>query len=269
MGFCLAFLLQNYVRAQTDVSLDKKPGDNSKATLQSEKSQQDIKEQNKAQKSDPDPDPSDDLEPLDFTPLGRSGQQTAGESRGSCPYASVPLSVVAPKSNVSLTAKSHPKFWFYLPYDQSKISRLEFSIVDEVYNETTRIELPVPQDKSYIVAALPENKPGLIVNSPYKWHLKVYCNIGNKKGVPTFVSGTLVRRKVATNPDTTQDFGSSNKNIQELMDQDLWIDAVHVLLEKDYINKTSKTKLWQSLLSSSEINLMLPDPQNINNVQVP
>ena len=56
---------------------------------------------------------TDTEEPLDFSSLGRSGQQTAGESRGNCPPSEIPLTAIAPKSNDSKTITSHPKWWFY------------------------------------------------------------------------------------------------------------------------------------------------------------
>lgn len=62
-------------------------------------------------------------EPLDFSSSGRSGQQTAGESRGSCPQTNFPLSAIAPKSNESKTRETHPRWWFFLPYESSKISQ--------------------------------------------------------------------------------------------------------------------------------------------------
>jgi len=266
LGVVTACFLQQYAEAQTNVNIDKNLDIKSQKTLRSETPEQEINKQNTTEKNQPALDQPEDEEPLDFTSLGRSGQQTAGESRGSCSYTSVPLTAIAPKSNVSLTTKSHPQLWFYLPYDQSQISKLEFSIVDEVDNEITRLNLPVPQNKSYIAATLPKNKPGLTVNSTYKWHLKVYCGIGKKTVVPTYVSGALVRR-VSTNSNSTKSSYASNHNIQELINQDLWIDAVHVLLGKNYHSKASKITVWQNLLRSSEINLTLPSLQN-SNVQI-
>ena len=63
-------------------------------------------------------------EPLDFSSLGRSGQQTAGDSRGSCVGHEIPLTAIAPKSNESQTRASHPRWWFYLPDEKSQISKV-------------------------------------------------------------------------------------------------------------------------------------------------
>ena len=57
---------------------------------------------------------------------------------------------------------------------------------------------------------------------------------------------------------------TSNNNIQDLMDKNLWIDAIHALLDENYNSKASKASVWKSLIHSSEINLQLPDPQNTN-----
>lgn len=261
LSLVVACSLQQYSQAQTIVDVENKQEIDSQVNLLSENPKQNLTGQKKAEKNLQNSTQEENEEPLDFTSLGRSGEQTAGEHRGSCPLVNVPLTVIAPKSNVSLTTKSHPQFWFYLPYDQSKISRLEFSIVDKLDNDVTRFDLSVPQDNSYISAALPESEPGLVVDNPYKWHLKVYCNIG-KRTVPTYVSGALVR--VVTNPSQAKSLGSSHKSIQELIDQNLWIDAVHLLFGKNYSGEDAKMTIWNSILGSSEINLQLPDPHNTN-----
>lgn len=258
LSIVFVFGLQQYSAAQTNTDRERQSESKSQNNPQSATPQQEIDELKQTEQNQPDAAQVDQKEPFDFTSLGRSGQQTAGEHRGSCPSVGIPLTVIAPKSNVSLTTKSHPQFWFYLPYDRSKISRLEFSIIDKSDNDVTRFDLEVPQDSSYISAVLPKSEPGLTVNTPYKWHLKAYCNIG-KRTVPKYVSGALVR--IATNSSQAKSLGSSHNNIQELIDQDLWIDAVHILFDNNYTGDTSKTTAWKNLLRSKEINLQLPNPQ--------
>ncbi len=258
-----AGFLQQPSQAQTVVEVEKKVVSDSKINLTSETSNQEDNDQNTAGKKQPDLVQEEETEePLDFTSLGRSGQQTAGESRGSCPYVRTPLTAIAPKSNLSLTTKSHPRFWFYIPYSQSKISKLEFSIVDQSGEDITRYNLSVPQGNSYVSAVLPKTKPDLAINSPYKWHLKVYCDNGKKIASPTFVSGVLVRVKENSNDSKSLKF--STYNVQKLIDHDLWIDAVNVVLEKDFReDNDNKQMVWQDLLGSSTINLKLPEPQGI------
>jgi len=263
LGIVISGFFQTSTKAHPDVEVDSKLIIDSQTTLRSTNSKQETNKQNTVRKKQADSVQAEDKEPLDFTSLGRSGQQTAGESRGSCPYVDTPLTVIAPKSNLSLTTKSHPRLWFYLPYIHSKISKLEFSIVDQSGNDVTRYDLSVPENNSYISAVLPKLKPSLAFNSPYTWHLKVYCDIGKKTlAPPIFVSGALVR--IANNSNDAKSLKFSVDNVQSLIDKDLWIDAVNILFDKNCREENGHKKIvWQDLLDSSAINLELPDPQSI------
>ncbi|MGK7895213.1 MAG: DUF928 domain-containing protein, partial [Xenococcus sp. (in: cyanobacteria)] len=58
--------------------------------------------------------PETEEEPLDFSDTGRSGQQTAGETRsGQCGDVSIPLTALVPSSNSGKTIATHPQLWFY------------------------------------------------------------------------------------------------------------------------------------------------------------
>jgi hypothetical protein len=202
-------------------------------------------------------------EPLDFSSSGRSGQQTAGESRGSCPQVNVPLTAIAPKSNVSKTITSHPRWWFFLPYQSSQISHMEFVLQDEARNDLVRNTISVPETLPYLSTTIPSTHPGIKPNRWYRWYLKVYC-VGKKDTVPLYVSGWV--QKIQTD---VSDEGLVVKHTLTAVDyaqRNLWLDAINLLM-KTQISEVSApytSQMWQKIMSSPEINLELPQPAKAN-----
>lgn len=197
-------------------------------------------------------------EPLDFSASGRSGQQTAGESRGNCPQVNVPLTAIAPKSNVSKTTNPYPQLWFYLPYQRSQISKIEFVLQDRERNEILRENLTVPPTIPYLSAKIPQSYPALKPNLLYRWYLKVYC-LGKENTVPLYVSGWL--HKISPHPEHNTTFLTATDYAQ----QDLWLDAIDLLVKSQISNPTASQKdQWQKIICSPEIDLELPDPKTAN-----
>jgi hypothetical protein len=201
-------------------------------------------------------------EPLDFSSSGRSGQQTAGESRGSCPQVNFPLTAIAPKSNVSQTVATHPRWWFFLPYNTSQISKVEFVLQDEERNDILRDTILVPETIPYFSTTIPSIHPGLKSNRWYRWYLKVYCLEGEDT-VPLFVSGWV--QKVI--PDAKSSNLTSQQSLHSLTvvnyaQQGLWLDAIDLLM-KTQVSDASASQLsqvWQKIINSPEIDLELPLP---------
>ena len=148
--------------------------------------------------SKPDPQRQDkdkkdsEEEPIDFSSSGRSGQHTAGESRGGCPHVSYPLSAISPNSHESKTVASHPQWLFYIPYEESQISKIEFVIQDKEEKDILRTNLLPSNNTPYLSATIPETHPGLVTNKEYIWYFKVNC-VGGENTVPLFVSGSVQR----------------------------------------------------------------------------
>ena len=202
------------------------------------------------------PQAETDKEPLDFSSLGRSGQQTAGESRGSCSQVETPLVAIAPKSNVSKTRTSHPQWWFYSSYTPSQITKVEFVVQNQQRRDILRENL-TDISPNFFKAAIPENHPGIEANLWYRWYLKIYCREDNT--VPLFVYGWV--QKVV--PEAKNETGNrSSLAIIEYAEQDFWLDAVNLLLEST-VSETQNSQqhqMWQQIVGSPEIGLDLPFP---------
>ncbi|VEP13367.1 conserved hypothetical protein [Hyella patelloides LEGE 07179] len=199
-------------------------------------------------------------EPLDFSSSGRSGQQTAGESRGNCPQMNFPLTAIAPKDNVSKTSASHPRWWFYLPYDTSQISKIEFVLQDEERKDLVRKSVVVTETLPYISTTIPRHDLGIKPDRWYRWYLKVYC-LEEKDTVPLFVSGWVQRITL----DSKDDLLSQETSLTptDYAQQGLWLDAIDLLL-KTQVSRASASKpsqAWQTIINSPHIDLELPLPK--------
>jgi hypothetical protein len=201
-------------------------------------------------------------EPLDFSSSGRSGQQTAGESRGSCPQMNFPLTAIAPKSNVSQTLATHPRWWFFVPYKTSQIKKVEFVVQDEERNDVLRDTIYVPETVPYFSTTIPSTDPGLKSNRWYRWYLKVYCLEGEET-VPLFVSGWVQKIIVDGKSNNLNSLTLQNSlTVVNYAQKGLWLDAIDLLMKTQVSDASAShlSQIWQKIINSPEINLELPFP---------
>lgn len=203
-------------------------------------------------------------EPLDFSSSGRSGQQTAGESRGSCPQMDFPLTAIAPKSNISQTITTHPRWWFFLPYSAARISKVEFVLQDEGRNDLVRNTLLVPESLPYFSTTIPNTHPGIETDRWYRWYLKVYC-LDGENTVPLFVSGWVQKIRLESQ-EARLVLQSSSLNANSYARQGLWLDAVNLLMKTQISDPSGShlSKVWREIISSPEIDLEIPLPAKAN-----
>lgn len=226
-----------------------------------------------------------EAKPLDFSDTGRSGQQTAGETRrGHCPDAALPLTALVPSSNGGKTMATHPKLWFYLPYSAQDVSKIEFVIQDAKRKDISRQTL-TPQDMpGYLTAGLPEFEPGLETGKSYRWYLKVYCQ-DDANIAPLFVQGwidkVVTREEISEQPVTEEtsvvaaiadadelsiDSDSENSTHMKYAYDNLWFDAIDSLLNS-YVaspNNSTLQKDWEKLTKAKGADLELPGLETTN-----
>ena len=202
---------------------------------------------------------SEEAEPLDFSSHGRSGQQTAGESRGSCLTADRSLTAIAPKNNESQTITSHPQWWFYLPIAKSKIKKVEFVLQDENRTDIVREYIAISPTYPYLKATISPTHSGIESYRWYRWYLKVYCQ-ETRASVPLFVSG-WVRR---VTPNSTINHLAQNRSLapQDYMQAELWLDAIDLVISNlvSGYNTNLFARSWENILKSPRIDLDLPRP---------
>ncbi len=198
-------------------------------------------------------------EPLDFSDTGRSGQQTAGETRrGKCPEVSLPLTALVPSSNVGKTIATHPQLWFYVPYSTKDINKIEFVIQDADRNDISRQSWQPQNIPGYLSASLPEIKPALETNKSYRWYFKVYCQEGGNSA-PLFVQGWIEKTEVSE--DLSRQVQQEQAPHMIYAHKNLWFDAIDSFLNY-YLIARSNSQIradWQKLIKAKGADLELPE----------
>lgn len=194
-------------------------------------------------------------EPVDFSREGHSGQQVAGDSRSGRGSQLGYLSAIVPKSNLSKTAASHPRWWFYFPFGGSQIKQIEFVLQNAEEETLLRKNISVPTKSNYFSVGVPAEFPGLEAKQQYVWYLKLHRSLDR---VPIYVSGVVERVSVS-------DVAENNASALEYSQQDLWLDAVALLFaNRARVSEESWHRSWQKIVGSQTIDLQLDPPEIIN-----
>ncbi len=202
--------------------------------------------------------PESEEEPLDFSDTGRSGQQTAGETRrGQCPDVSFPLTALVPSSNLGKTIAAHPKLWFYVPYSTKDISKIEFVIQDANRNDISRQTWQPQNIPGYLSTSLPETEPALETSKSYRWYFKVYCQ-QNGNSAPLFVQGWIEKSELSK--DLSLQLQAEQSPHMLYAHNDLWFDAINSLLHYYLIapNDSAIRQDWEKLIKAKGADLELP-----------
>lgn len=221
------------------------------------------------------------LAPLEFTPprlpdRGRpGGRSEGGASRGGCDVADQPpLTALSPVINVavdhagptqplstnsvfSLTTKSQPSFWFYVPYSLAE-TPIEFVLQDEnnstIYRSTayrsTVLDVGpgATVDQGIVQVTLPETAPALEVGAAYRWFFMAYCEPDS----PSFVEGWIERSPLE--PALRAGLDSATPREQTLLyaQNGFWQETLTLAAERYRQNPSNAeyAQDWESLLAS-------------------
>ncbi len=198
-------------------------------------------------------DRNDDREDLDFSGTGRPGQQTAGESRGSCANAAKPLEALLPVSNSGKTVSAHPSFWVYLPETSQQTNQIEFVIQNEAREDIWRSP-KLNAKPGYQNFTLPETEPPLEIGQWYRWYVKVYCDA--QVASTQYVQGWIERI-----PLTSKLYLELQQSLQKSYltygNHRIWYDAINQLLSLYQNNPESLTleQDWQALIRAKGVQL--------------
>lgn len=192
-------------------------------------------------------------EPLDFSGTGRPGQQTAGESRGSCVNARKPIEAMLPKSNTGKTVLGYPRFWVYFP-EPDKKTEIEFVIQDESRQDIWRSQSSLDSTTGYQSFGLPKTEAPLKVGQWYRWYVKVYCDdrIASTQYVQGWVHRIPLNSKlyIELQQNPTKSYLSYGANR-------IWYDALDKLLDlyHRYPQSAALKKDWQNLIQAKGVEL--------------
>lgn len=194
---------------------------------------------------------------------GRPGSRTAaGGHRGQCPEVNPALTAIVPLTEAKTIAQ-RPTFWFYTPYNNS-ILTAKFTL-EENDEIITEIPAHLPTTPGLMQVKLPDSIT-LEMNRSYRWVLQVNC-ASTQVGQPSvFVEGMV--RRVLPPPNVKQQLAittanASQQQIALLKANQLWLDAVAILLEQQVTTTQSDSTLtaeWKKLLSSLDLPQLIEIP---------
>ena len=197
---------------------------------------------------------SSESENLDFSGYGRPGRRVGGGSRSLCPNTAKPLTALVPNSNVGMTVRDRPNFWFYVPYNPQQAATGEFVLQDRQENDIYRQTFDLPQTPGLVSLNLPQAAPALEVDRPYRWYFKLYCG-DSTSTTANFVEGWITRIPLESDLAIEIEQGK-NPDYQEYGSNSIWFDALDNLaqlrLEQDNPQLQND---WNRLLSAEGVNL--------------
>lgn len=193
-------------------------------------------------------------QPLDFSDTGRPGQQTAGESRGSCASLDAPIEAVIPVSHSGKTTLAHPSFWVYFPYSTISSHRVEFILQDESREDIWRSQpQPLNRDRGYQRFSLPTQAPPLKEEVWYRWYVKVYC--GSQTASAQYVQGWVKRVPLSSRLYVT--LQNQQPQSQIYATHGIWYDAVDSILnvEQNQPGNLNLERDWRNLIEAKGVKL--------------
>lgn len=194
-------------------------------------------------------------ESLDFSEMGRPGQQTAGESRGSCANTGL-IEALLPISTSGKTVQEHPSFWVYFPDTFPPASQVEFIIQDEARKDVWRSRSKLDNKPGYKSFTLPETESPLEVGQWYRWYVKVYCD--SQIASAQYVQGWVNRISLTSRLHLELQENEENSHLI-YGDHVIWYDAINQLLSSYHNNPTNLAleQDWHNLLGAEGVSLDL------------
>ncbi|WP_413160315.1 DUF928 domain-containing protein [Capilliphycus salinus ALCB114379] len=188
----------------------------------------------------------------------RPGNRQGAASRGSgnCPSMQPPLTALIPQTNLGLTTKEYPTFWFYVPYNSTDIRQAELIILDK--NRRPALEEPISVQLSgtpgIIGITLPSTAKPLELEQEYRWFFELECGSDDALNNPK-VNGWIKRVQSSQNQNSQlQNNLTQEANIVDA-NNSIWYDTLTDTLQKMRVNPTNSTLTnnWSDLLKSVEL----------------
>ncbi|MFM2311173.1 MAG: hypothetical protein RLZZ04_449 [Cyanobacteriota bacterium] len=212
-------------------------------------------------------------ETLDFSATGRPGQQTAGESRGSCDNAMEPIRAMIPESNSGKTVMAHPRFWVYFPQlgkETKEAKDIEFVIQDEARKDVWRSRSPststLTSSANYQSFVLPATEAPLQIGQWYRWYVKVYCH--DQVASVQYVQGWIKRIPLTAELHLELQKNSPKTGYLAYGNHQIWYDAIDQLLSSYQNNPKSLTleQDWQNLIRAKGVKLEQLPPLEVTRI---
>ncbi|AFY58580.1 protein of unknown function (DUF928) [Rivularia sp. PCC 7116] len=181
---------------------------------------------------------------------GRPTRRRAMGSRNDCPATDMPLTALIPENKVGKVVEANPTFWFFVPYESSKIPRGEFILQDEADNNVYKTEFSMEKGKGIVgVSLASDNSYALKTNKTYQWYFKLYCD-RDKSSIPIYVHGWVQRVALQPQQQTQLNRFTPSQRIAFYAQNGIWYSALTESAKLRLSNFQNKdlAKDWMQLL---------------------
>jgi hypothetical protein len=200
---------------------------------------------------------------FDFDGDGRPGNRKGGASRGNCPATQPPLTALIPQTNLGLTTKEYPTFWFYIPYHSTEIRQAELMLLDE--NQSPVLEKPIlvqlSKTPGIISVKLPSTAKPLELEQEYHWFFELVCDSENPSNNHS-VHGWIKRVQGSQELNSQLGNNQTEKSYLVYAENGIWYDALTSLIQGMSANPSDSTLSndWSNFLKSVELEEFIQIP---------
>lgn len=162
-----------------------------------------------------------------------------------------------------LTANEHPTLWFYIPYAQNSISRIDF-ILSEGDNLTNRTvyqtAIKLPAKPGIINFSLPQTSPPLAIGKLYQWELKLTMKRQLDKEIS--VKGWIQRAGLDSELSDRIKQATPDRQAAIYAEHGFWYDALSTLAELRRERPQDLTIIqdWKNILKSVDLGKLADRP---------
>jgi Domain of Unknown Function (DUF928) len=162
-----------------------------------------------------------------------------------------------------LTANEYPTLWFYIPYAQASISRIDFILRDRdnpadpiVYQKS----IQSPKQPGILDIELPKTSEPLVIDRFYQWELKVTRNKSYNKEVS--VKGWIQRTDLDPKLSDLIAQTTPERQVDLYAENGFWYDALSTLakLRRDRSQDLAVRQDWKNMLKSVNLGKLANQP---------
>jgi Domain of Unknown Function (DUF928) len=162
-----------------------------------------------------------------------------------------------------ITANEHPTLWFYIPYAQNSISRIDFILIDgdNPTNKTVyKNAIQLPTQPGIVNFSLPQTSAPLAIDKLHQWELKITMKRQLDKEIS--VKGWIQRADL--NSDLSEQIKQSTPDRQAALyaENGFWYDALSTLAElrRDQPQDLDIIQDWKNILKSVDLGKLANKP---------
>jgi Domain of Unknown Function (DUF928) len=162
-----------------------------------------------------------------------------------------------------ITANEHPTLWFYIPYNQNSISRIDFILSDgdNLINRTVyQNAIQSPTQPGIINFSLPQTSTPLAIDKLYQWELKLTMKRQLDREIS--VKGWIQRSDL--NSDLSARIKQATPDRQAVLyaENGFWYDALSTLAElrRDRSQDLAILQDWKNILNSVDLGKLANKP---------